>query len=67
MKPDLLTQGEVHPQLSCNRHPVDLVKWTRWLKDMLKVQTLVGYFFLVVYSYFATWIEGHTWEVLSWM
>jgi len=25
---------------------VDLVKWPRWLKDMLKVQTLVGYFFL---------------------
>ncbi len=59
--------GEVHPQLNCNRHPVDLVKSPRWLKDLLKVQTLVGYFFLVGYSYFATWIEGHSWELLSWM
>ncbi len=60
-----INSSEVHPQLSSNRHPVDLVKWLKWLKDMLKVQTLVGYFFLVGYSSFATWIEGHSWEVLS--
>jgi hypothetical protein len=39
-----INSGEVHPQLSCNRHPVDLVKWPKWLKDMLKSSNSGGLF-----------------------